>query len=326
MNNIATLPSSISDKFRMILSNRFDNIFTRYRHDELGFKRVVDLFRKHGLLTVVSTSPFKPVEIELDQSRLDDVRYRRWLVKKLKAPRPSKHVYTTLQIDRLRLDEDDYRNAFSDFLGASLASRLGTVEGVELAILVRMTSDILVAALDKLKLFELTPEHLSNFALRKFAENAIDNSPHYKKAIAMIRDVAEQERQTLAANMAVFNEQLMADFEKSNQAIMAEVNRQADAYVVDMRARQAERQAKEDEESAARRALEAANAGKTEQEIFYESVVRRERESRAANRLSTKARVLFWSTVSAVAVALATYLEVDGITLVEALKPQFDFD
>jgi len=38
MNGIATLPSSISDKFRMILSHRFDNIFTRYRHDELGFK------------------------------------------------------------------------------------------------------------------------------------------------------------------------------------------------------------------------------------------------------------------------------------------------
>lgn len=325
MNNIATLPSSISDKFRMILSNRFDNIFTRYRHDELGFKRVVDLFRKHGLLTVVSPSPFKPIEIELDKSRLDDVRYRRWLVRKLKAPRPSKHVYTTLQIDRLRLGEDDYRSAFTDFLGASLASRLGTVEGVELAILVRMTSDILVAALDKLKLFELTPEHLSNFALRKFAENAIDSSPHYNNAIAMIRDVAEQERQTLTASMTVFSEQLLADFDKSNRAIMAEVNGKTDAYIADMRTRQAQRQA-QDEQSAARRALEEANAGKTEQEIFYESVVRRERESRAANRLSIKARVLLWSTVSAVALALATYLEVDGITLVDALKPQFEFD
>ncbi|MDZ4837398.1 MAG: hypothetical protein SGJ27_26730 [Candidatus Melainabacteria bacterium] len=324
MNGIATLPSSISDKFRMILSHRFDNIFTRYRHDELGFKRVVDLFRKHGLLTVVSPSPFKPVEIEVDESRLDDARYRRWLIKKLKAPRPSKNVFHTLQIDRVRLVEDDYRAAFSDFLGASLESRLGTVEGVELAVLIRMTSDILIDGLDKLKLFELTPEMLAQFALRKFTEQAIDNSPHYQKAVAMIRDVAEQERQKLRASMAVFNQQLMADFDESNRAIMADVNRRADAYIADMRARQAERQAKEDEESAPRRALEAANAGKTEQEIFRESVIRREREWRAANRMSTKARVLLWSTVSVVAVALAAFLEVDGATLLDVVKPLFD--
>lgn len=324
MNNIATLPASISDKFRLILSNQFDNIFTRYRHDELGFKRVVDLFRKHGLLTVVSPSPFKPVEIELDASRLDDVRYRRWLVKKLKAPRPSKQIYNTLQIDRLRLAEDDYRAAFTEFLAASLSSRLGAVEGFELVTLIGMNSDILVDALDKLKLFELTSDNLAQFALRRFTEQAIDNSPHYRKAVAMIRDVAEQERQALRANMAVFNQQLMADFEQSNGAIMAEVNRRADAYVADMRARQAERQAKDDEESAPRRALEAANAGKTEQEIFRESVLRREREWRAENRMSTKARVLLWSAVSVVAAAIAAYLEVDGITLLEAITPTFD--
>jgi hypothetical protein len=324
MNGIATLPSSISDKFRMILSNRFDNIFTRYRHDEPAFKRVVDLFRKHGLLTVVSPSPFKPVELEVDNSRLDDARYRRWLVRKLKAPRPSKTVYTTLQIDRQRLDEDDYRAAFTDFLGASLASRLGTVEGVDLAIIAKMTSEILVDALDKLKLFELTPEKLSEFALRKFTETAIDNSPHYQKAVGMIREVAEQERQALSASMAVFNAQLMADFEESNCSILAEVNRRADEYLADMRARQAERQAREDEESAPRRALEAANAGKTEQEIFRESVLRREREWREANRLSTKARVWLWTTISVVVATLAAYLEVDGTTLVDVLKPQFE--
>ncbi len=324
MNGIATLPSSISDKFRMILSNRFDNIFTMYRHDEPAFKLVVDLFRKHGLLTVVSPSPFKPVELEVDNTRLDDARYRRWLVRKLKAPRPSKTVYTTLQIDRQRLDEADYRAAFTDFLAASLASRLGTVEGVELAIIGKMTSEILVDALDKLKLFELTPEKLSEFALRKFTETAIDNSPHYQKAVGMIREVAEQERQALSASMAVFNAQLMADFEESNRSILAEVHRRADQYLSDMRARQAERQAREDEESAPRRALEAANAGKTEQEIFRESVLRREREWREANRLSTKARVWLWTTISVVVAALSAYLEVDGTTLVDVLKPQFE--
>lgn len=324
MNGTATLPSSISDKFRLILSIQFDNIFTRYRQDELGFKRVVELFRKHGLLTVVSPSPFKPVEIELDQSRLDDVRYRRWLIKKLKAPRPSKQIFHTLQIDRLRLHEDDYRAAFSEFLAASLASRLGAVEGFELITLIRVSSEILVEALEKLKLFELTAENFAQFALRRFTEQAIDNSPHYRKAVAMIRDVAEQERQRLSAGMAVFNEQLMEDFEKSNRSIMAEVNRRADAYIADMNARQRERQAREDEESAPRRALEAANAGKSEQQIFLESVLKREREWRAANRMSTRARVLVWSSVTVAAAVFLSFVEVNGSNLFDVLRPLFN--
>jgi hypothetical protein len=325
MNGIATLPSSISDKFRLILAHKFDEIFTRNQNNELGFKRVVELLRKHGLLTVVSPSPFKPVEIELDQSRLDDVRYRRWLVKKLQAPRPSKHIFHTLQIDRLRLGEDEYRAAFAEFLSGALASRLGSVEGFELAALTRMTSEILVEALDRLKLFELTADQLANFALRRLTERAIDESPKYQKAVAMIREAADRERQLLSAGMAVVNKQLMTDFEESSRKILEDVNRRADAYLAEMQARQAARQAIEDQEAALRREVEAANAGKTEQEIFRESVLRREREWRAANRMSTKARVLLGTVIAMIAAAVAAVLvDDDGSSRLDLLKPLFE--
>lgn len=312
--------ADLSAKLAYVLANRFDALLQSQSVDRATFKRFTDVLERYSLLTVRQESQFKPKEIELDQNKLDDARYRRNLIRKLKAPRPSKYVYHTLRIDIDRVAETDYRHAFAVFIGEGVARRLGDIGQIEAGVISQISPQALLRFLESHKAYEIDARIMHDYLMRTLAQEAIDNSPAFQNACRMIKAAADSARATFQEQWGAFCDQLRAEHAAASAVTLASINARADGYIAEIRAKQAVRLEAErlEREEAERIAL--ANAGKTEQDLFYESVIKREKEWRQANRLSKKARAVVWTLAIATGGLLAAFLQVDGTTLVDVVR------
>lgn len=312
--------ATLSAKLAFVFANRFDALLQSQSGDRKTFKRFTDVLDRYSLLTVRQESPFKPKEIEFDQGKLDDVRYRRHLIRKLKAPRPGKYIYHTLRIDIDRVAETDYREAFAVFIGEVVANRLGDVGHIEAGVIAQMSAKSLLRFLETHKAYEIDARIMHDYQMHAFAQEAVDNSPAFQNACRMIKEAAASARATFQEQWGAFCDKLRADHDAASAVTLAAIHARADGHIADIRAKQAVRLEAErlEREEAERIAL--ANAGKSEQDLFRESVLKREKEWREANRWSGKARAVVWTLAIATGGLLAAFLQVDGTTLVDVVR------
>jgi hypothetical protein len=295
----------------------FSSLLDKARLDDGLLSRVAEYLKKFNLLVVREESQFKAKEVIVDNSRLNDARYRRQVIRQLKAARPSRFTYYDLPVDSARLAMDDYRQALVEFLTTLTCQRLADA-GMDQTMVIRtVNADLFFKFLEEKKQFELTPQILADYVLNNMCERLIDNNPRFQEICRTIRATAEDARNVLRAEMAVATEAMTREFDASMAVVLDDIGRQCDAHIAEIHARQAERAEEERRAAAIKAEEDARNFGKSEQQLFAESVRRREREYREANRMTPFWRNVTWLTVIAAAAAIAAFAESDGVTLLE---------
>lgn len=318
-----TTAIALNDKLAPVFQKAFQDLLSQARIEPNFHSRLKEALKKFNLLSYRQFSPFKPKEIHVEQDKLADSRYRRSLIRQLKAPRPSPYVNHTFSMEPAELfsgkDQYEYLLALSQYMAQIAASRLGETQNHQALIITRLAAHDLLAFLESHKLYELEAEHLSNFILRQLCQRVIEENPRYQAAVAMIAKTGKEARERFLAESRAIREESMQSLNKSLDAITAEVNRRVDEYLSRLAQEQAERQAQEKLEADKRAEEAALNAGKTEEQIFAESVKKREIAYRKANPTHIAVKIVYWAGAIALAVGFALFGEVNGVPVPELL-------
>lgn len=318
-----TTASALNDKLTPVFQLAFQDLLSQARIEPSFHSRLKEALKKFNLLSYRQLSPFKPKEIQVEQDKLADSRYRRSLIRQLKAPRPSPYVNHTFSMEPAELfsgkDQYEYLLALSQYMAQIATSRLGETQNHEALIITRLAARDLLAFLESHKLYELTADHLSNFVLRQFCQRALDENPRYQAAAAMIAKAGKEARERFLEESRAIREDAMQSLNKSLDAIKAEVNSRVDGYLARMAEERAVREAQEKLEADKRAEEAALNAGKTEQQIFAESVKKREIAYRKANPTHIAVKLVYWFGAIALAVGFALFGEVGGVPVPELL-------
>lgn len=294
----------------------FATILRRDSNDAATWKHRAETFDRHGLLSFLQESPlWKPRELHVDQSQLDDVRYRRRLVHKLKAPHPGKWMQFTLRIDRERLQRDDkYINDMATVLSYKWTLKLTPADPVAALALPHQDVESLTFCLDRMGLHQSDAKAVSDVVIRLMAERLVDANPRYQAVVAGMKESFAQIRADVEPAIKAICDEVLADAAARISENAAETNAKFDALSEEIR--------KDFEAQRARtQAVLDANkpSGLSPEEEFRQAVLRREAEFRAANRMSPRAKRWLWIFGAAVAGAIAFFLEVEGTTLVDVL-------
>jgi len=311
--------ATIDTRLFPVFQNIYSSLLNRARQDSDFMRTLVEYLKKFNLLTVREESSFKPKEIVVDHAQLSDARYRRSLIRKLKAPRPSAYVYHTLPVDKERLDSEPYSTALTEFLAQMTCIKLSDAAYDEVLVLAHLSEEVLFAFFKERMQFELTAETLSAFALRRMCERLVDDNPHYQAAVATIRKAGAEARAKLRQEMSVVNEVLLADFNARMAEHLAESNKRSDLFLAELHQAAEERRAAERVNEERQAAEDALNFGKTEQQIFAEKVKQREREYRLANKMHPLLKVTLWAGAIALTAAFVCFGEVDGVAILDYL-------
>lgn len=295
--------------------NLFATILVRDSQDANTWNHRAETFSRHGLVHFITEAQFKPKEIEIDRSRLDDSRYRRHLIRQLKAPRPGKYRTVKLFIDRERLTSDVvYLHQIAAVLSYKWTHKLKTDNPVWHLMLKHQDVETLTHCLERMGLHQSEPELVSDNVLRTIVERELDNSPGYLKCVEGFRAAVAPVR---------------AEFERNVKAIAADAlaHARADseeiAEVASMRFARLSEVIRNDfaAQAAGTDAVlaECKPSGLSPEEEFRQTVLEREREWREQNKLSRKAKLLIGATMAGLAALAAKFVEFNGVTLVETL-------
>lgn len=310
----------MSEKFEEALFALSLDIFTAMlRRDsvcESLWKTRVARLKTHGLLTFVSESSFKPKEITVESERLDDPRYRRLLIRQLKAPRPSKWVQNEIHIDRTRLATDeDYLDKMAKLVAYKWTKKLLPVDSAVTALLL-LKQDLtsVGACLDSMGNHQSDAESVGEHKMRAMVEEELDKNETFNLLCAEIRATGKAAREKFSAEMAEFKSKLLADFAANTEANMAKARALCDEHENAIRERIA---------ATAERSKEVLEASACrDPEIEWREQLaeadRKHRENRP--KMGILAKSLIGLAVVAVAGVLAFHLEVAGVTPVEALS------
>jgi hypothetical protein len=274
----------------------------------------LETLRKHGLLTVRMPSPFKPTPVEIDQSKMDDSRYRKRIAKKLAAPRPSRWTFINLRVDRERFQSDEtYRSELCHYFAARWVENLLDSDAVEQLVLVNLNANQLGKVLTQLGPHQISPAALQQYIIRNLAEELVDSNPRFLAIEAELK-----------AACAKVRDETMAAVRKITDDIRAQHLREMDAAAVELNARcdEAIARIRERVQASAARSAEALAEAESKEDVdpeveWQQSVAARERALREANRWSPAARLLVTVASVAAAAALIMFAEVDGTSLAE---------
>lgn len=316
-NTIATV--TFDSRLFPVFQNIYTSMLNRARQDKDFMAKLVEYLKKFNLLTVREESSFKPKEIVVDHSQLSDARYRRSLIRQLKAPRPSAYVYHTLPVDQERLDSEPYSAALTEFLAQMTCMKLSDAAFDQVLVLARLSEEVLFDFFKERMQFELTAETLSAFAMRRMCERLVDDNPRFQAAVATIRQAGAEARAKLRQEMIVVNEAMLADFNVRMSEILAESRESSDRFLAELHQAAEERRAAEQVEAERKAAEDALNFGKTEQQLFAEKVKQREREYRLANKMHPALKATLWAGAIALTAAFAYFGEVNGVAVLDYL-------
>lgn len=293
------------------------------RTDATRLSRLRELFKKFGLTSYRTESPFKPKEIEIDKDKLYNIVYRRRLARALLAPRPSPYVYHTLSMDADVLNSAtgrEYIEALSRYMAEILTAKLGDMAPEQVLMVSRLTPEDLVDFLSQHKLYELEGDKLSEFILRRMVEKCIDRNPTFLKIKEDLAQTAESARSELARTMQEHRETHFKDFSDKLGKIVEEATRQADAYIEVLKTESAERAEKERLKKEEEERIALANAGKSEDDLFREAVIARERQWRKDNPTHPLVKWLMLTGGLAITLGMLFFGEVNGTNLYELLS------
>ncbi len=207
MTPIQTDKSGLDMSFDSLLSAfsaNFERILTVAVEDEKSWQGRINSFSNLALLEYLAPSRFMPAPLNVDEERLCDGRYRRHLIARLKAPRPSKWARHRLVIDRDRIITDSvYRAATSHFLASKLMARMGlcsenlskTCSTFTYLVLLKMNVEEFAFCLDNLAPNELDAERVAGILTRRMAYALIDANPSFQALIGRMKSEFVQIRE-----------------------------------------------------------------------------------------------------------------------------------
>lgn len=270
----------------------------------------LETLRKHGLLTVRMPSPFKPKPVEIDQTKMDDPRYRQRMAKKLATPRPSRWTFINLRIDRERFQLDEtYRNDLCHYFAARWVENLLNSDAVEQLVLLNLNANQLGNVLTRLGPHQVSPASLQQYIIRNLAEELVNANPRFLAIQAELKAACAKVRDETMAAVHQITDDIRKQHRREMDASAVELNARCDEAIARIRDRV--------QASAQQSAAAVAHAGVAPEVDWQQSVAARERAFREANRISPAARWLIAIASVAAAAALMMFAEVDGTSLAE---------
>lgn len=252
----------------------------------------------------------KPIEV--DQDRLEDPKYRRFLVRKLKAPRPGKWTYHKLRIEREQLADDHYANQ----VGTLLAWRFTNIvlhevetSSATMLLLTKLDVGSLTRCLDSFQRHTLNGENVSHMIVRFNVEQALDNNATLQEAMRKIAEAGAEARAQFTAEMKPVIEKTLADFDANMKPMLESINRDVDVYIEKLRIRSALNAAR------TQQVLDECAPDPDPEASFRHSVKMREREEREERRRNWRAQPFYvrfmpHAAVVAGAVVVTFFMEV----------------
>lgn len=290
-----------------ICRHAFATILRRDGADECLWRKRSATIDRHGLLSFVLPSPFKPKPIELSEDRLDDPVYRRKLVRQLQMRRPGKYVNHTVRVDRARLAEPEYVDEIARLLACKWVARLGADCNVDRLILLRLDADMITWLLDHKGPHQISASAVAKLMLRLEIESLVRKHPLMIEAERAIREAGENGRRAVGEVMRVEGARLLEEFTSNSRKLLDKVGADADRFIEKMR-----RDGKAAREESERRA--AAHSDPDPERSFRASVDRRIAAHRHANRMGFWPRLAVWTAGAAAAGALFFFMEINGVT------------
>lgn len=286
------------------------------------WKHRIETFERINLLEFITPSPIKPKPIEFDESRLDDVRYRRYLVRKLQAPRPSKWARHKLPIYRDRIDDPEYRDQIAKVLAYKWVSVLQPFDGVSNPFpLLKVDVNDLELLLDHARLNTISAEWCTSVLMTNLAQRLVEENPRFKKLEAEMRRKGAEIRADLQASLKVIGDETMASARESLSAISDDMSHRCDEAIEEIR-RRSEESRKRGEAFLLEHAIDP---NEDREESFRRAVKKRLEDAREERRARWRKKP-FWvrmlPAVGAIAAASAIFfgLEVNGATPLEWLQ------
>lgn len=227
-------PETFSNELMAVVFSAMTEILRTAASNENAWKHRHERVKIHGLLNYKTPSKFKPKEIVIDQERLDDVRYRRSLVRQLKAPRPGKWNYHSIGIDRARILSDEaYLEEMSKVLAYRWVARLLPVElPTSLIALLNQDAKFIEFCMDKLGPHQIDGDVVAYLLMRHLAEEALETSPTYIAVSTKLRTECAAIRADFEREVAIIAAETRASAAASFAAITAEANKKADEALI----------------------------------------------------------------------------------------------
>lgn len=175
----------------MVISRGFAGYIAGAAGEEGTWQSCLDSLRRNGLLAVTVANPIAPEPLEVDQECLGDPIYRKKLIRRLRKRHPH-HVQLHLNIDRARVDDQEYLNSVSEYAAANWLLRLAPVESsYDYALLLRLDANLIARCLSELHLIDQTPSRCARLVLGSYSR-ALADHPGLKSVIGDFDESVEQ--------------------------------------------------------------------------------------------------------------------------------------
>lgn len=256
-------------------------------------------------------SPFAPAPLEIDQSRLEDPRYRHHLVRKLKAPRPSKHVSVRVAIKREELSNAAYLADICKLLAYKWVSKLlPDTDWTEKLLLLKQDERILTYALDTMRMHESDGRRVARLVMRLTAEKILDGNTRMQEVLAKMKDETTRVVADSSARIAQINSEIVAEATAAIARITADTGAQCDAYIEVIR--------KDAEAARARtdKVLAECAHDPDPEASWRRTMEARERERKLGNRRGNRLWCAFFLVIF---VVLALYADMGGSRAIDYL-------
>lgn len=206
MQSSKTVSSGLDLKFQSlhnVYSDLFDRILYDAALDERLWQNRLKSLERLSLLEYFTPSPFVIPPLNVDEALLHDSRYRRFLIARLKAPRPSRWSRHKLNIDQGRiLCDAAYRAEVADFLTKKWLSHMQldkdsvseVCSQMTFLTLAKTSCEEFTFCLDNLALNDLDPNKIASILVQRMAYQLIDSNPKFQTLITRMKSEFAQIR------------------------------------------------------------------------------------------------------------------------------------
>lgn len=222
-----------------IFKSHFESLLLKASLDNTNWNHRIHSFSKLSMLEFLVPSPLKPKPYAIDEDRLEDVRYRRAVIRKLKAPRPGKWSRQYLTIDKDRIHDDEYRSQMASILAYRFILLLSPIaeEPHVVLPLAKISLDEVEFALDALALNTIDSVNLARLLMHRLANQLIENNPTFKKVQSELKADLEVVSSDLRNAINEISQKHRSEFSAALDLILADVRHKADEAIVGIKER-----------------------------------------------------------------------------------------
>lgn len=314
------IPVSIADRYENALydlsRSLFASILQSDATNDSQWRHRIKTFELNGLLSFLVESNHKPAPLKVDQSRLEDARYRRHLAGKLKVPRPSKYVSVRIAIDRDRLAADpSYLADMCKLLAYNWVKKLLLdTNNCDRLLLLKQDERTLRRALDTMRIHESSGHSVAQLLLRLGVDDLLDASDTMKQLLAKMQTETSVIVSEFTTEIRGISGPILERARASFDRIMADTHKSCDEAIEKIR--------KELAVSIARTDRVLAECAAEDPDVAWRrAMAERERE----RKLKTRKTNWIWYTVfSTLAIVIVLHAEVNGVRAIDVLGQLVD--